>query len=61
MSTLTRWRQKFRTNDGNIPVRGSGNYASDDKKEIARLNREFRDATDALDVLKKAKGILWQD
>ena len=36
-----------------IPVRGSGNYASDEQKEIARLKRELRDAQDALDVLKK--------
>ena len=37
-----------------IPVRGSGNYASDEQKEIAQLKRELRDAKDALDVLKKA-------
>ena len=41
-----------------IPVRGSGNYASDEQKEIARLKRELRDAKDALDVLKKAINIL---
>ena len=41
-----------------IPVRGSGNYASDEQKEIARLRRELRDAQDALDVLKKAINIL---
>jgi len=39
-------------------VRGSGNYASDEQKEIARLRRELRDAQDALDVLKKAVNIL---
>ena len=49
-STLTKWL--------NIPVRGSGNYASDEQKEIARLKRELRDAQDALDVLKKAISIL---
>jgi len=43
---------------GDIPVRGSGNYASDEQKEIARLRRELRDAQDALDVLKKAVNIL---
>ena len=43
---------------GDIPVRGSGNYASDEQKEIARLKRELRDAQDALDVLKKAISIL---
>ena len=43
---------------GDIPVRGSGNYASDEQKEIAQLKRELRDAKDALDVLKKAINIL---
>ena len=38
--------------------RGSGNYASDEAKEIARLKRELRDAQDALEVLKKAINIL---
>ena len=53
LSTLSRWRQQYRTNNGDVPVRGSGNYQSDDQKEIARLKRELRDAEDALDVLKK--------
>ena len=38
---------------GGIESRDSGNYASDEAKEIARLKRELRDAQDALDVLKK--------
>lgn len=61
VSTLTRWEAQFRDNNGDIPVRGSGNYASDEAKEIARLKRELRDAQDALDVLKKAIGILGND
>ena len=52
-STLTKWLKDFRES-GDIPVRGSGNYASDEQKEIARLKRELRDAQDALDVLKKS-------
>lgn len=56
-STLTKWLKNFRES-GDIPVRGSGNYSSDEQKEIARLKRELRDAQDALDVLKKAIGIL---
>lgn len=56
-STLTKWLKDFRES-GDIPVRGSGNYASDEQKEIARLKRELRDAQDALDVLKKAINIL---
>ncbi|MGN0734935.1 MAG: transposase [Anaerovoracaceae bacterium] len=51
-STLTKWRKEFRES-GDIPVRGSGNYSSDEQKEIARLKRELRDAQDVLDVLKK--------
>ena len=45
-STLTKWLKDFRES-GDIPVRGSGNYASDEQKEIARLRRELRDAQDA--------------
>ena len=61
VSTLSRWETQFRDNSGDIPVRGSVNYSSDEAKEIARLKRELRDAQDALDVLKKAIGILGND
>ena len=61
ISTLARWEAQFRDNDGDIPVRGSGNYESDEAKEIARLKHELRNAQDALDVLKKAIGILGKD
>ena len=61
LSKLSRWKQQYENNDGDIPVRGSGSYASDEQKEIARLKRELRDAQDALDVLKKAIGILRKD
>lgn len=58
LSTLIRQQAQFRKNKGDIPVRGSGNYETDESKEIARLKRELRDAQDALDVLKKAINIL---
>ncbi|MGN8699673.1 transposase [Bacillota bacterium HCP3S3_F1_1] len=58
LSTLSRWEQQFRDNDGDIPGSGSGNYATAEEREIARLKRELRDTQDALDVLKKAIGIL---
>ena len=61
VSTLARWEAQFRDCDGDIPVRGSGNYVSDEAKEIARHKRELRDAQDALDVLKKAISILGKD
>lgn len=61
VSTLYKWKRQFLNHDGDIPVRGSGNYSSDEQKEIARLKRELRDAQDALDVLKKAISILGKD
>ena len=60
-STLARWETQYKESDGDMPYRGSGNYSSDEQKEIARLRRELRDAQDALDVLKKAIGILGKD
>ena len=61
LSTLSRWKRQYAEHDGEMPFRGSGNYSSDEQKEIARLKRELRDAQDALDVLKKAIGILGKD
>ena len=55
--TLSRWKKELK-DTGDIECRGSGNYSSDEEKEIARLKRELRDTQDALDVLKKAIGIL---
>ena len=56
-STLSKWVRQMKK-IGTVEVRGSGNYASDEQKEIARLKRELRDTKDALDVLKKAISIL---
>ncbi len=36
----------------NFPIGVSGNYESDEQKEIARLKRELHDAQDALNILK---------
>ncbi len=55
--TLSRW-QKELLETVDIESRFSGNYASDEAKEIARLKRELREAQDALEVLKKAINIL---
>lgn len=55
--TLSRWKKELK-DTGDIECRGSGNYSSDEEKEIARLRRELRDTQDALDVLKKAISIL---
>ena len=43
---------------GNVVMRGSGNYSSEEQKEVARLKRELRDTKDAVEILKKAIGIL---
>ncbi|MHC6181024.1 transposase [Clostridium sp. JNZ X4-2] len=56
-STLSKWIRDSKNENG-IQVHGSGNYSSDEQKEIAGLKRELRDTKDALDVLKKAIGIL---
>lgn len=61
LSALARWIKQYRDTGGEMSYRGSGNYASDEQKEIARLKRELRDTQDALDVLKKDIGILGND
>ena len=58
VSALKHWLQIAKENDGTVVSRGSGNYSSDEEKEIARLKRQLRDAEDALEVLKKAISIL---
>lgn len=57
-STLARWIADAKKNNGVVQHRGSGNYGSDAEKEIARLKKELRDSQDALEILKKAMGIL---
>lgn len=57
-TALGTWTKAARENHGEVPVRGSGNYSSDEAKEIARLKRELRDTQDALEILKKAISIL---
>lgn len=57
-TALSVWVKAAKENSGEVPTRGSGNYESDEAKENARLRRELRDAQDALDILKKAIGIL---
>ena len=55
-STLGKWIK--RADEGGEIHRGSGNYRSDEAKEIARLRKELRDTKDALEILKKAISIL---
>lgn len=58
VSALKRWIAISEKNNGAVISRGSGNYKSDEAKEIAHLKRQLRDAEDALEVLKKAISIL---
>mgnify|MGYP002224041784 CR=1 FL=1 len=53
-SALKNWMKATKEHKGEVPTRGSGNYASEEAKEIARLQRELRDTKDALEVLKKS-------
>lgn len=57
-STIHKWMKDADKNNETIVSRGSGNFSSDEAKEIARLKKELKDTQDALDVLKKAIGIL---
>lgn len=59
--TFYKWQQEAKTNGGVVNHRGSGNYASDEEKEIARLRRELKAKDDALKILKKAIGILGEE
>lgn len=57
-STVHKWLKEAKKNNYKIESRGSGNYSSDEAKEIARLRKELKDTQDALEILKKAIGIL---
>ena len=59
-SALKNWMKAAKEHEGSVPTRGSGNYASDEAKEIARLQRELRDTKDALEVLKK-QSVFWEN
>lgn len=55
-STLARWISEAKqSDDGIINMRGTGNYESDEAKEIARLKRELRDTKDALEILHQGR------
>ena len=56
-SALRRWT-RAQNSEGKVVMRGSGNYSSDEAKEIALLKKELKDTKDALEILKKAMGIL---
>jgi len=57
-NAIRSWVKEAAENSGEVPTRGSGNYASDEEKENVRLRKELRDTKDALEILEKAIGIL---
>lgn len=62
-SSIHRWVKAYspstlNSSDKSDAFRGSGNYSSDDAKELARLKKENKDLRDAVEILKKAMNIL---
>ncbi|MGI6560201.1 MAG: transposase [Saccharofermentanales bacterium] len=57
-NTLHGWLRKVRNNE---EFRGSGNFASDEAKELARLRKENQAYKDALNILKKTIRIMGED
>lgn len=53
-TTISGWMKQYHQNGDQVIIRGSGNYTSDEAKEIARLKKELKDSQDALEVLKNA-------
>lgn len=61
-SSIHRWCKQFdeaknENEDSNL-FRGSGNFSSDEAKELACLKKENRDLKDAVEILKKAMSII---
>lgn len=61
LPTYYSWKSKASENGGKVCHRGSGNYESDEVKEIARLKHELAIKEDALKILNKAMGILGEE
>ena len=49
-SVLKNRLRAAKEHEGSVSTRGSDNYARDEAKEIARLQRELRDTKDALEI-----------
>lgn len=60
LSSIHRWTKAYSSNkdDNSNAFRGTGNYSSEETKELARLKKENRDLKDAVEILKKAMNIL---
>lgn len=57
-ATYYKWQQAWNENNGDVLHRGSGNFESDEAKEIAKLKREIKNRDDALMILKK-RWVFW--
>ena len=61
-SSIHRWCKQYsdtkNKNENKYLFRGSGNFSSDEAKELARLKKENRDLKDAVEILKKAMSIV---
>ena len=52
-NAIRSWVKATAENSGEVPSQGSGNYASDEEKENARLRKELRDTKMHLKYKKK--------
>ena len=57
ISTLARWESQYRNNDGDIPIIGSGNYESDEQREIAWTLADTMEVSTVIKTIEKAKAI----
>lgn len=53
-TTIGGWMKQYRSNDNQVIVRGSGNYASDEAKEIAKLKKELKEHKGRVRSIKKS-------
>jgi transposase len=60
-STLSRWRQTFREEQGIVPQGQGIKIMTDEERQIARLKKQLREAELERDILKKAISIFSKD
>lgn len=57
-TTVGGWVKDYKEKGNVVEVRGTGNFSSDLEKENFQLKKQLKDTQDALEILKKAIGIL---
>lgn len=57
-AALKHWMRATKEHKSKVPIRDSGNYTSDQAKEITRLQHELRDTKNVLGALKKVISIM---